>query len=193
MLFLDDPNKEEVGQIMEENENIKEAVDELTGMSEDEELRRVAFLVEKGRRDEEAALEYATDKGIEEGLKQGLKQKEEEMVINMLKKGLSLSMIAEMTGLEEKELEENENIKKALDELTGMSEDEELRRVADLVEKGRQDKEATLEYATDEGRKQGEKSEKLRIAKNMLNKGMSVKEIEEITELSKETIEKLKK
>lgn len=44
MTFLDDPNKEEVSKIMEDNQDIKKAMNELEEMSEDEELRRLAEL-----------------------------------------------------------------------------------------------------------------------------------------------------
>ena len=47
MMFLDDPNKKEVEEIMKANEDIKKAVEELTKMSKDEELRRLAELREK--------------------------------------------------------------------------------------------------------------------------------------------------
>ena len=70
MMFLNNPNNGEVKRIMEENKDIKEAVDELTGMSKDEELRRIAELREKAIRDEYAAISLATKRGIEQGIEQ---------------------------------------------------------------------------------------------------------------------------
>ncbi|MBQ9297541.1 MAG: Rpn family recombination-promoting nuclease/putative transposase [Clostridia bacterium] len=73
LMFLDNPNKEEVFQIMEENKEIKEATAELYEMSRDEELRLVAELVEKGRRDDAAAMEYIMEEGLKKGMDKGLK------------------------------------------------------------------------------------------------------------------------
>ena len=52
MMFLDNPNTEEVGKIMEENKEIKEAVVEVHKMSEDEKIRKLADLREKAIMDE---------------------------------------------------------------------------------------------------------------------------------------------
>ena len=60
MLFLDDPNESEVSRIMEENKEIKKAMNELEEMSEDEELRRLAELKEKAIIDENLAKIYVT-------------------------------------------------------------------------------------------------------------------------------------
>ena len=73
MMFLENPNQKEVLKIMDENEDIKEAVDELSGMSNDEELRRIAELREKAIRDEHAAISLATKRGLEKGLEEGIK------------------------------------------------------------------------------------------------------------------------
>ena len=51
-MFLDNPNTEEVGKIMEENKEIKEAVVEVHKMSKDEKLRKLAELREKAIMDE---------------------------------------------------------------------------------------------------------------------------------------------
>lgn len=68
MTFLDDPNKEEVSKIMEDNQDIKKAMNELEEMSEDEELRRLAELREKAIRDEKNGLRHARQEGIKEGI-----------------------------------------------------------------------------------------------------------------------------
>ena len=59
---------------MEENKEIKEAVEELEKLSEDEELRRLAFLKEKYIRDENSARAYFKEQGLAEGRKEGKKQ-----------------------------------------------------------------------------------------------------------------------
>lgn len=109
MLFFDNPNKEEMKEIMEENENIKEAVEELEGMSKDEELRILAELREKGRRDEYAARQYAIKQGLEEGIKEGIKQGIEQEKIktikNMLAENMPVEVVSKVTGLTKEEIE----------------------------------------------------------------------------------------
>lgn len=97
MMFLDNPNSMEVSKIMSENEEIKEAVDELEEISQDEELRRIAFLKEKYKHDEAQAKYFYTQKGIEQGKHQ--------IVKNMLKENVSIDFIEKVTGLSKEEIE----------------------------------------------------------------------------------------
>ncbi len=82
---------------MAENEKIKEAVEELTGMSKDEELRILAELREKGRRDEYARRQYSKKQGLQEGLI--------EVAKNMLRLGIDIEIITKSTGLKIEEIE----------------------------------------------------------------------------------------
>ena len=108
-MFLEDPNKEEVEEIMEKNEKIKEAVEELKGMSEDEELRILAELREKGRRDYNAGIKYATKKGEELGEKRGEKIGEKrgriQIAQKMLEEKINIDTIIKLTGLKRREVE----------------------------------------------------------------------------------------
>lgn len=96
-------------------------------------------------------------------------------------------------------MKENKEIKKARDVLYIMSEEEELQRLAELREKWDLDersakaawKEEGLKEGREAGRKEGSKRKQLEIAKKMKNRDMSIEEIMEITELTKEEIEKL--
>ena len=74
MLFLDDPNSKEVREIMEKNEEIKEATVVVKQMSEDEKMQRLAFLREKAILDEQEIVETATNKGLREGMEKGLEK-----------------------------------------------------------------------------------------------------------------------
>lgn len=65
MMFLDQPNDKEVGNIMAKNKDIRKAIEELEQVSGDEKLQRIAELREKAIRDEHAAMSYATEKRIE--------------------------------------------------------------------------------------------------------------------------------
>ena len=133
MMFLDNPNKEEVVQIMGENEHIRKAIDELEQVSGDEKLRRIAELREKAIRDEQAAMAYAKEhgyndgyeegrkKGLEEGRKEGrkegreegrregkegIKQNRIEIAKKLLKKDIKLEEIEEITELSIEEIKQ---------------------------------------------------------------------------------------
>lgn len=89
-------------------------------------------------------------------------------------------------------MKENEEIKEAMEELEEMSKDEELRRVAELVEKGIRDEKNGLIHAKEEGRIQGINERNIEIAKKLIELGNSIESIIEITGLSKEEILKIK-
>ena len=84
----------------------------------------------------------------------------------------------------EKVMAENEEIKKANEQLEYLTGDEAVRRIAFLREKAERD------YVTN---MKGAKKEKKKIAKEMLTKGLDSELIKEITKLSEKEIEDLKK
>ena len=117
--FLDNPNEKEVLKSMENNEEIKEAMEELEVISKEKELRRLAELKEKAIRDEKNALAHAIEdgknigiaEGRKEGLKEGLKEvnkklKDEKIEIakRLLKIGLTVEQITEVTELSKQEI-----------------------------------------------------------------------------------------
>lgn len=114
-MFLNDPNESEVSQIMEENREIKEAMDELEKISKDKELRRIAELREKAIRDEKNGLRHAREEGMKEGIKEGMKQgmekKIEEVTKRMLKLNIPMQDIINTTDLTEEQIL---NIKKSI-------------------------------------------------------------------------------
>lgn len=85
---------------MENNQEIKKAMNELEEMSEDEELRRLAELREKAIRDEKNGLRHAREEGIEEGIKQGIEQ----VAKKMIKLNMTVEDIMNVTGLKEEEI-----------------------------------------------------------------------------------------
>ena len=109
LVFLEKLESERVTRKMEENENIKEAKKELDRMSQDDVLRRMAFKAELERMDHEQMMYEAKRDGKKEGIKEGIVKgvKEEKIQIakNMLKKGMSISDIIEITGLTKEEIE----------------------------------------------------------------------------------------
>ena len=78
MLFLDDPNTEEVKEIMKKNKDIEEAVVTVHEMSEDEKLRRLAELREKAIMDEKAIRRAGYKRGLEAGRKDGMEERDGE-------------------------------------------------------------------------------------------------------------------
>ena len=83
---------------------------------------------------------------------------------------------------------ENEYIQKAEDEFEYLTGDEAEKRLAELREKAIRDEAAALKGATQKGIEQG----KFEVAKKMLAKKIDINTIIEVTELTKEEIEKIK-
>ena len=92
-------------------------------------------------------------------------------------------------------MEKNENIKEAIVEVHKMSEDEKMRRLADLREKAILDEKAIYKAGEKRGIEQGRKEKKemkREIITQMLKKNMSIEDIQEITGETKEQILKQK-
>lgn len=92
MLFLNDPNEEEVSEIMKNNEEIKEAMKELEEISNNEELRRVAELREKAIKDEKNVIYHARKEG------------KIDVARKMIEKGIEIDTICELTELTKEEV-----------------------------------------------------------------------------------------
>ena len=84
-------------------------------------------------------------------------------------------------------MEENEDIKKAKEELDRISQDDLLRRRLLKAELLRMDQ----EQITYEAVRDGKKEKTIEIAKKMLKKKMAIETIMELTELSKEEIDEI--
>ena len=106
LMFLENPESERVARKMEENKNLKEAVEKLDRISEDEKMQRIIELREKARRDEHAIYSKGVDDGIEEGKIEGAKEEKIQIAKNMLQRGFSKQEIMDITGLTRKEIEE---------------------------------------------------------------------------------------
>lgn len=109
MLFLNNPNELEVLKMVEKNEDIKVAMEELEEISEDKKLRRLAELREKAIRDEKNGLIHAREEGLEEGIKEGIKKGIEKVIRNMLNKKIDIQTITELTGVAKEEIEKMHN------------------------------------------------------------------------------------
>ena len=105
LVFLENPESERVARKMEENENLKEAVEKRDRISEDEKMQRIIELREKAIRDEHAIYAKGVDDGIEKGKNKGAKEKELQIAKNMLKEKASIEFIIKVTGLTKEEIE----------------------------------------------------------------------------------------
>ena len=104
MKFLDNPEDMEVRRIMEENQDIKEAKEELERISQDDRLRRMALKAELERMDYEQRLYEAKRDGKAEGRTEGRLDAIKETALKMLQKGIDIQTIIEITGLTEEEI-----------------------------------------------------------------------------------------
>ncbi len=101
LIFLENPESERVARKMEENKNLKEAVEKLDRISEDEKMQRIIELREKAIRDEHAI--YA--KGLDDGVEKGAREKQIEIAKSMLKENMDIEIIIKITGLTKEEIE----------------------------------------------------------------------------------------
>ena len=109
MKFLDNPEDMEVRKIMEENQDIKEAKEELDKISQDDILRRMALKAKLERMDHKQELYEAKRDGRAEGEAIGIKQNQKETALKMLKKQIDIQTIKEITGLTEEEINKLKN------------------------------------------------------------------------------------
>ena len=97
MLFLDNPKSKEVREIMKENRDINDATIVVKKMSKSEQMRRLAFLRQKAIMDEKSIK------------RAGIRESKIKIAKKMLENGFEIEMIADMTELENKEIEKLKN------------------------------------------------------------------------------------
>ena len=102
----------------------------------------------------------------------------------------------DMEVRKEMEKEENKYLKQAMEELQDLSNDPGFERIVESREKFLRDQaqreKDSKRSGEEQGKKIGEEQKAKAIAKKMLEKGMTIDEIMELTELTKQDIEKLK-
>ena len=104
MMFLDNPENMEVTKIMESNEDIKDAKEELDKISQDEILRRMAIKAQIERADQKELLYEAKRDGLAEGEAKGEKKAKLETAKKLLAKKIDIETIIEVTGLTKEEI-----------------------------------------------------------------------------------------
>ena len=106
LYFLENPRSRRVTEKMEDSKEIKEAVEKLDNLSEDERMQRIADLREKAILDEKAIYAKGLDDGIKEGLEKGKQKEKLEIAKKLKKEGMNTELIAEITGLKIKDIAE---------------------------------------------------------------------------------------
>ena len=112
----------ELGELSQTHEEMKMAIDHLKTLSEDTNLRIQEELREKYLRDRMAekslamregreegikeGMEEGMEEGIKEGMEKGRAEEREKIVLEMLKKGLEISLIQEISGLSQEEIQQ---------------------------------------------------------------------------------------
>ena len=117
IMFLNDPNTEEVKDIMEKNKGVKEAIVKVRELTEDEKMERLAFLREKAIMDEKLIRRAGNKKGREEGVelgkeqgqKEGIELEKENIVKSMILNKLEDDKIKEIAKIDDKELNRIKN------------------------------------------------------------------------------------
>ena len=88
-------------------------------------------------------------------------------------------------------MKNNENMKSAKEKLNTLSEDERVRRLAELREKAIMDEKEAKYTGYTEGRVEGREITKKEIAKKMKEEKIDMEIIVKVTELTREDIDKL--
>ena len=91
---------------MKDNKEIEECVITVKEMSEDEKMQRLAFLRQKAIMDEKAIRRKGYKDGEKAGVERGIKQGMIKIAKKLIEEGKDIKYIADLTGLEEKEIRE---------------------------------------------------------------------------------------
>ena len=98
MEFISQIDKEGVENAMSKNKEIKKAQEEYEYLTGEENERRIAFLMDKAIRDEKSA--YV------DGKQDGERKKQREIAKKMKERGIEIKEIEEITGLNQKQIED---------------------------------------------------------------------------------------
>ena len=104
LALIDDTDRGKIEMAKKKKKKIKSALDEMTYLTGDEEVQRLAELHEKWEMDWNSSMNRARKEGMEKGITKGIKQNQKETAIKMLQKGINIKTIMELTGLTEEEI-----------------------------------------------------------------------------------------
>ncbi len=124
LAFIDSEDEERIVEVMEKNEKIRKANEDLELLSADKEARELAEFRESSLREMASARDHGYSvgkrdglrdglregkiKGIKEGIKEGekkaRKERNHEIVMSMLKENMDIEIISKITGLTKEEI-----------------------------------------------------------------------------------------
>ena len=87
------------------NKTLEKARKEMTYLTGDEEIRRLAELREKWEMDWNSSMDYSKREGIREGIKEGAKEKNLENAKKMREEKIPIETIMKITKLTQEEIE----------------------------------------------------------------------------------------
>ncbi|MCD1258093.1 PD-(D/E)XK nuclease family transposase [Paenibacillus athensensis] len=105
LMFIDGAPPERWEELAMDTPGLKKAMTTLEFLSQNKEARMLYEMRKKALLDEQSALDYVESRGRAEGREEGRAQRDHEVAASMLQEGLSISLIAKVTGLTEAEIE----------------------------------------------------------------------------------------
>ena len=105
LAFIDDNDRGKIKMAEKKNKTLEKARKEITYLTGDEEIRRLAELREKWEMDWNSSMDYSKREGIKEGVTKGRKKERIENAKKMKEKNIPIETIVEITGLTKEEIE----------------------------------------------------------------------------------------
>ena len=109
LAFIDDNDRGKIKMAEKKNKTLEKARKEMTYLTGDEEIRRLAELREKWEMDWNSSMDYSKREGIKEGIREGVtegrKKERLENAKKMKEKNIPIETIVEITGLTKEEIE----------------------------------------------------------------------------------------
>ena len=97
MRFLGGKTRKDLKRMAEKNSNLQEAYDELDRLSADERKRLEYEARQKAIRDKNMLFKTGVERGRKEGIEQGIERGRKDIILSMLKSGMTIEQIAEIT------------------------------------------------------------------------------------------------
>ena len=109
LAFIDDNDRGKIKMAEKKNKTLEKARKEMTYLTGDEEIRRLAELREKWEMDWNSSMDYSKREGIKEGKKEGIKEGAKEKNLENAKKmreeKIPIETIMKITKLTQEEIE----------------------------------------------------------------------------------------
>ena len=105
LAFIDDNDRGKIKMAEKKNKTLEKARKEMTYLTGDEEIRRLAELREKWEMDWNSSMDYSKREGIKEGIKKGSRENSLKNAKKMKEKNIPIETISEITELTKEEIE----------------------------------------------------------------------------------------